>query len=92
VLANLALIHEYIATGGGVLFEASATGFGEFYSIARNEVLGRYGLTFYPQGLRDDAEFVGVTGKKNTPGCEHLNGVYARGVLRSCGGRPYSSR
>ena len=79
--ANLSLIHDYLAAGGGVLFECAASEFGEFYADGYNALLGRYGVKFFPQGLRDDAETITVSDKKNTWEYEHENNAYARGEL-----------
>ena len=57
---NLNLIHEYLAQGGGVLFEPAVSEFGEAYADIYNSFLKRYDAAYLTQQVRDDAETKGA--------------------------------
>jgi len=58
--ANLALVHDYVAAGGGVLVEPAMSEFGEAYAEVYNAFLKRYDVKYLPQQLRHDAETKGA--------------------------------
>ncbi|HOF88974.1 MAG TPA: hypothetical protein PLZ36_12870, partial [Armatimonadota bacterium] len=57
---NLALVHDYIAAGGGVILQPAMSEFGEAYAEVYNRFLKRYGAAYVTQQLRDDAETKGA--------------------------------
>jgi len=54
--ADLKMIHEYVAAGGGLVFEPAMSEFGEAYADFYNRFLSRYDVRFVALQLRDDAE------------------------------------
>jgi hypothetical protein len=55
---DLDLVHQYVETGGGLIFQSAMSEFGEAYAATYNEFLKRYDARFIPQQLRHDAETV----------------------------------
>lgn len=60
ITENLALVHDYVAAGGGLVVEPAMSEFGEAYTDTYNAFLKRYGIGYITQQLRDDAEAKGA--------------------------------